>query len=205
MSHYGAFQKKEYESTTNKIAWSQDQAYEFQLQGMSRIPERKYWHPSSIKKQITTNEVLRNRMVHRTIIGEEKSPQIYRMGKETVFNSRKTNTNVSNTKFAFAGFGQRAKKSLRIIPSAIRKAGGIISKTVGTNAMMNVGMMKGAQKKSIDVLQRYLMDSAVTSKNVLNKVAGRLGSRAGRGIVGIARHAAAGISLALSKNRHGRG
>lgn len=49
------------------------------------------------------------------------------------------------------------------------------------------------------------MDSAVTSKNVLNKVAGRLGSRAGRGIVGIARHAAAGISLALSKNRHGRG
>ena len=212
---YGAWTRKESPWTTvSTIAESSEHSYELQLAGYQRTPKRMPFKPTPLgKKRIEASEVRTNFLRHQMIIGRESKPWVSRMQSETTIpkTEAKLGRTISNLRGALKGYDKKTRKALQNIPSAIRRGGlGLSSKLVsGTNAMINLNIMKGAQKKSFDQFARYMTGAGNSIRNVLEKAPGRLIGGAGRltkagGLFGVGLMAVTGLSLALSKTRHGR-
>lgn len=101
---------------------------------------------------------------------------------------------ISNTKFTYMGHGKPVKLAKRSIPSPIRKGGGILGKlSLAAVGIFNISMMKNVNK--MNGFGRYMKNMAA-SKNVLGPA--RIGATLAGASLGTA-----GLSIALSKTRHG--
>jgi len=93
------------------------------------------------------------------------------------------------------------RRTIKSIPSPIKKVGGALGLVAGATAILGITMMKGAMNQARDIVyERYMQDQAV-SKNILNS--SRMGLSAGTSRMQNM-GATVGLSNALSRTRHGR-
>jgi hypothetical protein len=108
----------------------------------------------------------------------------------------------SDKKFnIYRGVSKSLVGKSKIIPSPIRKGGLKGALVTGAVSMLNVAIMKGAMNPGRFEVYGRMMQNLAVGKNMLNNT--RLGLASGTSRINDMGHTM-GLSLALSKSRHGR-
>jgi hypothetical protein len=180
----------------NKRSTSQSETWEMMAAGYHTPTKEGLPAPSPLgPKRISLAEVQTNQARHRGFFGASPKPTTSSSRDPLLSNSRVRPLKSS----VFKG-------KILHTPSQIQKNSRVRKTTIDAkNAISTLDKMKAGTAPSVDKLQRFMVDAQKSAVNVFKKVrvptgrSMRVGGMMGLGLAGVM-----GLSLALSKTRHGR-